>query len=390
MLRNLLLYFCLLITPLCCFAQRKEITKAADLVKSGKNLETAEQSMRKLLNDSANRDNEKIWRVMFDAMQKQYEQGNEKLYLKQKYDTAQLFNIASRMFKDMEAFDSIDAKPDAKGRVRTKMRKQNSALLNQLRPNLYNGGVFFISKKKYDNAYELLDQYIETTTHPMFGAFHYAEKDKRIPEAAYWASYCGYKLNNAKKILHHTYLALKDTTHYESMLQLLTTAYQLDGDSTRYIKTLKEGFGTYPRSPFFYSHLVDFYSANKQWEEALALSDKALKADSTNLTDDYTRNKIRHRIIPLMKELNTSLTATSVSSIDGLRDENSYIEAQTDIAEAKCLSGDTLTGLSGYDRRYALQLQRAWFLRQHLHFGEPVRNSRGCALSLCGGQKNSR
>ena len=284
MLRNLLLYFCLLITPLCCFAQRKEITKAADLVKSGKNLETAEQSMRKLLNDSANRDNEKIWRVMFDAMQKQYEQGNEKLYLKQKYDTAQLFNIASRMFKDMEAFDSIDAKPDAKGRVRTKMRKQNSALLNQLRPNLYNGGVFFISKKKYDNAYELLDQYIETTTHPMFGAFHYAEKDKRIPEAAYWASYCGYKLNNAKKILHHTYLALKDTTHYESMLQLLTTAYQLDGDSTRYIKTLKEGFGTYPRSPFFYSHLVDFYSANKQWEEALALSDKALKADSTNLT----------------------------------------------------------------------------------------------------------
>lgn len=71
--------------------------------------------------------------------------------------------------------------------------------------------------------------------------------------------------------------------------------------------------------------------------------------DSTNLTDDYTRNKIRHRIIPLMKELNTSLTATSVSSIDGLRDENSYIEAQTDIAEAKCLSGDTLTGLSGYD-----------------------------------------
>lgn len=284
MLRNLLLYFCLLITPLCCFAQRKEITKAADLVKSGKNLETAEQSMRKLLNDSANRDNEKIWRVMFDAMQKQYEQGNEKLYLKQKYDTAQLFNIASRMFKDMEAFDSIDAKPDAKGRVRTKMRKQNSALLNQLRPNLYNGGVFFISKKKYDNAYELLDQYIETTTHPMFGAFHYAEKDKRIPEAAYWASYCGYKLNNAKKILHHTYLALKDTTHYESMLQLLTTAYQLEGDTTRYIKTLKEGFGTYPRSPFFYSHLVDFYSANKQWEEALALSDKALKADSTNLT----------------------------------------------------------------------------------------------------------
>ena len=84
-------------------------------------------------------------------------------------------------------------------------------------------------------------------------------------------------------------------------------------------------------------------------ETFLSERDQDYVTDSTNLTDDYTRNKIRHRIIPLMKELNSSLTSTSVSSIDGLRDENAYIEAQTDIAEAECLSGDNLTGLAGYD-----------------------------------------
>ena len=283
MVRKLLLYFCLLLVPLCCFSQRKEITKAEDLVKSGNKLDEAEQSMRKLLKDSSNRKKEKIWRVMFNAMQKQYEQGNEKLYLKQKYDTTLLFDTASRMFRDMEAYDSIDAMPDDKGHAHPKMRKQNSLLLSQLRPNLYNGGLFFIAKKRYEKAYELLGQYIDAASHPMFGNFHYAQKDKHLPEAAYWASYCGYKLNDAKKILHNTYLALKDTAHYESMLQLLATAYQLDGDTSRYVKTLKEGFDAYPKSPFFYSHLVDYYSSYKDWSKSLALSDKALSADSTSL-----------------------------------------------------------------------------------------------------------
>lgn len=71
--------------------------------------------------------------------------------------------------------------------------------------------------------------------------------------------------------------------------------------------------------------------------------------DSTNLTDDYTRNKIRHRIIPLLREINPSLNSTFVSSVDGLRDENAYIEAMTDSAERECLDGSRLTGLPGYD-----------------------------------------
>ena len=72
--------------------------------------------------------------------------------------------------------------------------------------------------------------------------------------------------------------------------------------------------------------------------------------DSTNLSDDYTRNKIRHRIVPLLKEINPSVIATSVRSAAALRDENALIEAQTDAAEAACLRDNALTGLAGYDK----------------------------------------
>ena len=49
--------------------------------------------------------------------------------------------------------------------------------------------------------------------------------------------------------------------------------------------------------------------------------------DSTNLSDDYTRNKIRHKILPLMQEINTSVIETSVRSISAVRSEENFIES---------------------------------------------------------------
>ena len=87
--------------PLLVFAQKKQIATARDLLKAGKELNKAEKSMRTLLEDSANRTNTKIWVVLCDVLIKQYEQGNEKLYLKQKYDTAAFFSVTKRMYETM-------------------------------------------------------------------------------------------------------------------------------------------------------------------------------------------------------------------------------------------------------------------------------------------------
>lgn len=74
-------------------------------------------SMRKLLTDSANRNNKKIWNILFDAVKKQYEQGNEKLYLKQAYDTAQLFNATRQLFVIAQGLDSVEMIPNKKENV---------------------------------------------------------------------------------------------------------------------------------------------------------------------------------------------------------------------------------------------------------------------------------
>lgn len=274
------------------FAQKKDILQAGDWIKEGKNLNKAEQSMMTLLQDSANRQNERIWNTLFEALHKQYEQGNEKLYLNQKYDTASLFNIASRMFTAMESFDSIDSQPDKKGKIRPKYRKENSALLNSLRPNLYNGGTFFIIKHDYDSAYYFFNQYIESAYQPLFKAYNYIVNDKRIPKAAYWAVYCGYKMGDTQKVLHNTYLALKDTSHYENMLQYLAATYKQEKDTVRFIRTLNDGFNRYPLSPFFFPNLIEAYSHIGDWKSALLTANKALKADSTNIVFLLTKSSV--------------------------------------------------------------------------------------------------
>lgn len=266
------------------FAQKKEINEAIDKLKANKDLDKVEASMMKLLTDSANRRKEKIWNLLFESLQKQYKNGNEKLYLKQKYDTAALFNIASRMFTVMTDYDSIDALPDKKGRVKPKMRKQNASMLNALRPNLFNGGIYFIGKQNYQQAYTLLDQYICAADQPMFKSYNYSSRDKHLPEAAYWAAYCGYKTHDAKKVLHNTYLALKDKDHHESMMQYLVATYMLEKDTARSVEALKEGFRAYPKSNYFYAHLMDYYSGKADWKKATELTNEALKADSANLT----------------------------------------------------------------------------------------------------------
>ena len=261
-------------------AQKKELSQARDNLKGNRNLPQTEQSMKNLLKDSANLGNKKIWLYLFDAIRKQYEQGNEKLYLKQQYDTASLVNIAHRLFLAMERFDSIDAAPDKTGKSKPEYRKKHADLLNTLRPNLYNGALFLIGKQKYDEAYNYLDTYIDCANRPMFRSYAYSEKDTVMPQAAYWAVYCGYRLADARKTLHHTYLALKDKRHIEPMLQYLATTYQLEGDTTRYRKALMEGFSRYPLNSYFFSELVNHYCATDEWTEALAVADKALKSDS--------------------------------------------------------------------------------------------------------------
>lgn len=268
--------FLILMSPVAASAQKKEIQTAKDQVKAGKNLDQAAASMKKLLADSVNRTNRKIWTIYFDAVRKQYEQGNEKLYLKQKYDTAQLFNYTRQLFEVAFQYDSVETVPDKNGRREFEFRKGHSDYLAHIRSNLYNGGIWFLNKKKYPDAYKFFDCYIECASQPMFKQHNYGEKDKHLPTAAYYAVYSGYKMKDPKATLHHSYEALKDTVHYNYMLQYLAETYMLEKDTARYVASLNEGFKRVPTFPYFFPRLVEHYVDRNQLDSAMTVVNEAL------------------------------------------------------------------------------------------------------------------
>ena len=273
-------------------AQKKEISVAKDQVKAGSNLAQAQASMEKLLKDSVNHRNKKIWNLLYESVRKQYEQGNEKLYLKQSYDTATLFNLTKKLFVVAQGMDSIEVLPDSKGHVKIEFRKSHSEYLSQIRPNLYSGGLWFIRKQKYKDAYQMLDQYLHCASIPLFASNAYRQNDPKMPVAAYWAVFCGYKMKDAKATLHHSYEALKDTAHYDYMLQYLAETYKLEKDTVRYLNSLKEGFEHSPKFPFFFPRLVEFYAGQNQLDSAMNVIDKALAMDADNKTYLFAKSTI--------------------------------------------------------------------------------------------------
>lgn len=64
--------------------------------------------------------------------------------------------------------------------------------------------------------------------------------------------------------------------------------------------------------------------------------------DSTNLSDEYTRNKIRHKVIPVLKEINPNSEKTAVRAAAELSEDNLFLEECADKYLSDNLSGGEL------------------------------------------------
>ena len=268
--------------PCLMMAQKKELSQARTYIKSGKNFDKAEQLMTNLLKDSANRDNEKIYQIWFQSVQKQYEAGNEKLYLHQKQDTAAFFDLTYRMFTILESLDSLDMRPNAKGVVKLDYRDDNARILADYRRNLFYGGTYHVRKGNYKKAFNFFETYIDCDRQPLFTGYDFERTDSLMPQAGYWAVSSGYRLNDALLTLRYRRLALKDESRAGHTLQYIAEAWKSLKDDSMYVATLVEGFAKFPQNTYFFPRLTDYYTAHGQLDEALAVTDKALAVNDSS------------------------------------------------------------------------------------------------------------
>lgn len=75
--------------------------------------------------------------------------------------------------------------------------------------------------------------------------------------------------------------------------------------------------------------------------------------DSTNLTDDYTRNNIRHNVVPVLKDINSDLTGAVERMCETMSDIKEYLD-KISLEEIKRAETDY-----GYDCNKLLSLDKA-------------------------------
>lgn len=267
----------LALTVLAVSAQKKELSQARTYIKSGKDYDKAEKLMTNLLEkDSASRHNKKVYATWYESVLGQYQQINEKIYLRQKYDTATVYTLLNRMYRVAESLDSLDAQPDGKGRVKPEYRKGNAEQLDKLRRNLYFGGTYNLSRSKNQEAFKFFETYIDAAQQPLFVSYDYAKNDTNMTTAAYWATLAGYRMKDAARVLRYSDLALQDTSKAVFVRQYICEAYLWQQDNEAYLKALEEGFAHHPEYPYFFPRLGDYYNKHGQLDKTLQLSDEAL------------------------------------------------------------------------------------------------------------------
>lgn len=259
------------------FAQKKELSQARSYIKSGKDYDKAEKLMTDLIaRDSASRHNKKVFATWYESVLGQYQQVNEKIYLHQKYDTATVYTLLNRLYRIAESLDSIDAKPDEKGKVKIEYRKNNAEQLDKLRRNLYFGGTYNLRRSKFKDAFGFFDIYLDAARQPLFASYDYAKTDASMPTAAYWATLAGYRMKDAESTLRYSQLALTDEPKAAYVRQYVCEAYLWQQNDTAYVKALEDGFEHHPEYPYFFPRLGDYYNKHGQIDKTLHLSNEAL------------------------------------------------------------------------------------------------------------------
>lgn len=283
MRRAIIICVALFALALTATAQRKEIDQARTCLKSGKDLDKAENTLQKLLSDSANRRNVKVYLLLYQIQKKQYEQGNDKLFLKERYDTAALFNVARRMFATVRAIDSIDVRPNKKGVVAPKYRDRHAKELSTYRQNLFYGGAYYMRKKEYETAYGFFSDFIQCDSLPVFVSGNDTTNNALAPQAAYWSTVCGLHIGDPNRALRYSRLALRYKPRLSRTLRNIAEAHLAQKDTANYVATLRQGFDSFPADAYFFPRLVSRYVSTDSLDLAKSLADTLLGIDSCNV-----------------------------------------------------------------------------------------------------------
>lgn len=312
------------------FAQEKNVKEAKSIANEMKpDFAKAEELINQALTNPETKDNAATWDVAGYIQKKRSEKEMENAYLRKPYDTLQVYNSALNMCRYYFKCDELAQIPDEKGKVKNKYRKANAAAIMAERGNLINGGIQFFNENNNEKALEFFAAYVDIAKSPMFEKENLLQTDTVLPQIAYYASLAAAKMENYPKVLEYAPYAENDKEVGKYAMEFISTALKAQGDTVQWLTSLKNGIQKYPEHSFFFGHLIDYYSNNSKYDEAMQFADEMLAKDPNNTFYLYVKGYLYHN----MKEYDKAIEYyTKTTEIDP-----NYAEAYSNIGLIYCL-----------------------------------------------------
>lgn len=296
-MKRVLFSMVLLLAASFTFAQEKSVKEAKSIANEVKpDFAKAEALINEALTNPETKDKPETWDVAGLIQKKRSEKEMENAYLRKPYDTLQVYNSALNMCKYYFKCDELAQIPDEKGKIKNKFRKSNSASILAERGNLINGGIQFFNQDKNKEAFEFFATYVDVASSPMFEKENLLETDTVLPQIAYYASLAAAKMEDYPNVLKYAPYAQNDKEVGKYAMEFISTALKAEGDTVKWVNSLKEGIQKYPEHPFFFGHLIDYYSNNNKYDEAMQFADEMLAKDPNNTFYLYVKGYLYHNM----------------------------------------------------------------------------------------------
>lgn len=188
--------------------------------------------------------------------------------------------------------DSLAELPNAKGRVKNKVRKDIAGILRANHPFYINGGVYYNDQGDYKTATDFFEVYWNIPGLPMFEGENDAfVLDSTFQTIKYYAIITAIQGEDHKRALAMLQRAAKEpfienSAYKESdIYELMASEYIQLGDSAKFLEILYDGAEKFPSSNYFLPNLVNVFIREGNTEKAMQYLDKAIENTPQNSCD---------------------------------------------------------------------------------------------------------
>ena len=170
---------------------------------------------------------------------------------------------------------------DGKGKLKYSKKVKEALLVDY--QQLLNAGSYYFDQKKYAEAADVFDKFLEVKRSPLFADEKaVSEIDSQAMNIAYYAIASAYTANEYAKAIEMNKKFGDIALNKKELLQMVAASYLANKDSVGVFPILVEGDKIAPEIPFFLANIVTIYQNQGKEDEAIKYLESKLAANPSD------------------------------------------------------------------------------------------------------------